>query len=75
MKFKLRHLSAEEERLFDEWDDGECVCGHDIMDHDEPGDEDEDERDPLGPWKCTVDGCKCNDFETVPCPVEITEPA
>ncbi len=73
MKLKRRHLSAEEERLFDEWDDGECVCGHDIMEHDEPGID--DDRDIAGPWKCMVDGCPCKDFYVVSCPVELTEPA
>jgi hypothetical protein len=54
-------LTDEERDLFDRWDDGECVCGHDIMEHLE-----EDI------WPCTVEGCKCKDFKPIPCPVSFT---
>lgn len=56
-----------EEELFDTWDDGECTCGHDIMEHDEPGID--DGGDFSGPWKCAVKGCKCKDYAATECPV------
>jgi len=59
------NMTSEEEELFDRYDDGECQCGHDIMDHNETA----------GNSPCNVAGCSCRDFEACPCPVTFTEAA